>query len=115
MNDTSTPTDAPHRVNKESDVGIDTSVPSRSRSSRHSRVFSLQLNQPPQDKLNQKALDVLNRVSNKLRGRDFDESSKLNVKEQVQRLIDQAANHENFMSSMDRMVSILVDFCAKQT
>jgi FKBP12-rapamycin complex-associated protein len=38
------------------------------------------------------------RVSNKLRGRDFealDGSDKLNVKEQVQRLISQATNHEN--------------------
>lgn len=45
--------------------------------------------------LNRRALQVIRRVSNKLTGRDFDKRESLDIKEQVQRLIDQATSHEN--------------------
>ena len=45
--------------------------------------------------LNQKALSVITRVSNKLTGRDFGEDEVLDVAQQVQRLIDSSTSHEN--------------------
>jgi FKBP12-rapamycin complex-associated protein len=48
--------------------------------------------------LNERALSVINRVQNKLTGRDFGPSNSeaaLDVAEQVQRLIVQATSHEN--------------------
>ena len=51
------------------------------------------VNNPEQ--LNQRALSVLNRVSNKLTGRDFKTTRELDVKEQVDRLIQQATSVEN--------------------
>ncbi|EEB07941.2 phosphatidylinositol kinase Tor1 [Schizosaccharomyces japonicus yFS275] len=45
--------------------------------------------------LNQRSLQVLKRVSNKLTGRDFDLHQKLTVKDQVAKLIQQATDHEN--------------------
>ena len=51
------------------------------------------VNNPEQ--LNQRALSVLNRVSNKLTGRDFKSTRELDVKEQVDRLIQQATSVEN--------------------
>lgn len=44
--------------------------------------------------LNERALQVINRVSKKLTGRDFSNEN-LDVPQQVQRLIDQATSHEN--------------------
>jgi len=44
--------------------------------------------------LNRKALQVINRVSKKLTGRDFG-NEPLDIPEQVQRLINQATSHEN--------------------
>jgi FKBP12-rapamycin complex-associated protein len=44
--------------------------------------------------LNERALQVINRVSKKLTGRDFSNET-LDVPAQVQRLIDQATSHEN--------------------
>mgnify|MGYP002380452086 FL=1 len=45
--------------------------------------------------LNAKALEVIERVTAKLRGRDFAPDEVLTVPEQVQRLIAQATSHEN--------------------
>ncbi|BFZ53909.1 phosphatidylinositol kinase-related protein kinase tor1 [Savitreella phatthalungensis] len=45
--------------------------------------------------LNQRAVNVLNRVSNKLTGRDFRPDQELDVKMQVERLIQQATSLEN--------------------
>ena len=46
--------------------------------------------------VNEKAVEVIKRVSNKLKGRDFaDADEPLDVKQQVQRLIDQATLNEN--------------------
>ncbi|ETV93394.1 hypothetical protein, variant 2 [Aphanomyces invadans] len=51
----------------------------------------------PREALNEKAVAVTRRVQSKLTGRDFfdDDSEPLNVAAQVQRLITQAASHEN--------------------
>jgi len=88
----SVPTDAPHKSVK-GDV-LTESVPV-SRSSRQSRILSLQINNSS-DKLNQRALTVLTRVSNKLRGKDFKDDGSVNsVEEQIELLVQQATNHEN--------------------
>eukprot|EP01103_Thecamoeba_quadrilineata_P007525 TRINITY_DN17389_c0_g1_i1.p1 TRINITY_DN17389_c0_g1~~TRINITY_DN17389_c0_g1_i1.p1 ORF type:complete len:1008 (-),score=152.93 TRINITY_DN17389_c0_g1_i1:138-3029(-) len=47
------------------------------------------------DVLNERAVLVIDRVSNKLTGRDFSKDALLDVPSQVQRLIDQATSHEN--------------------
>ncbi len=44
--------------------------------------------------LNERALQVIDRVAKKLTGRDFSNET-LDVPAQVQRLIDQATSHEN--------------------
>ncbi|CAG5108662.1 Similar to Mtor: Serine/threonine-protein kinase mTOR (Rattus norvegicus), partial [Cotesia congregata] len=51
------------------------------------------VNQP--EALNKKALAITNRVRDKLTGRDFSHEETLNVKRQVQLLIQQATNNEN--------------------
>ena len=45
--------------------------------------------------LNQKAVSVIERISHKLNGRDFDINTSLNVPEQVNRLIESATSHSN--------------------
>ena len=45
--------------------------------------------------LNKKALSVINRVRDKLTGRDFNENEKLPVPQQVDLLINQATSKEN--------------------
>ncbi len=45
--------------------------------------------------LNEKALDVIDRISSKLRGKDFKTPQPLEVKPQVQKLIEQATSTEN--------------------
>jgi len=45
--------------------------------------------------LNQRAVAVINRVSNKLSGRDFNTEGPISVPEQVERLIQQATSHDN--------------------
>jgi FKBP12-rapamycin complex-associated protein len=47
------------------------------------------------EELNKKAIDVINRVNNKLTGRDFGGEEVLDVRRQVQRLIDASTSHEN--------------------
>ncbi|TYZ66502.1 hypothetical protein PybrP1_008839 [[Pythium] brassicae (nom. inval.)] len=54
----------------------------------------------PREALNEKAVAVIRRVQAKLTGRDFEgEREPLGVSAQVQRLIDQAASHENLCQS----------------
>jgi len=62
-----------------------------------SRVALAELAQagPTGGLVNEKALKVIERVSAKLRGKDFSPKETLTVPEQVQRLIDQATSHEN--------------------
>lgn len=47
------------------------------------------------DRLNERALVVINRVSDKLSGRDFDKTQRLEPAEQVQKLIKMATSKEN--------------------
>jgi FKBP12-rapamycin complex-associated protein len=49
----------------------------------------------PNEGLNKKALAVINRVRDKLTGRDFEAHLTLDVPEQVDLLIKQATSHEN--------------------
>lgn len=49
----------------------------------------------PHEGLNKKALAVINRVRDKLTGRDFEAHLTLEVPEQVDLLIKQATSHEN--------------------
>ncbi|ORZ10331.1 phosphatidylinositol kinase Tor2 [Lobosporangium transversale] len=50
-------------------------------------------NQPEQ--LNQRAVSIINRVTNKLTGRDFKPDKPLDVPSQVEKLIQQASSYEN--------------------
>ena len=52
---------------------------------------------PPEGEmiLNKKAVGIINRVKEKLTGRDFNGDDVLPVEEQVQLLINQATSHEN--------------------
>lgn len=50
-------------------------------------------NQP--EALNKKALQIINRVRDKLTGRDFSHEEALTVQRQVDLLIQQATNNEN--------------------
>lgn len=47
------------------------------------------------DGLNQRALSVISRISNKLTGKDFDTAKPLNIEKQVDKLITQATSVEN--------------------
>jgi len=49
----------------------------------------------PQEHFNKKALEVMERIKNKLNGKDFDENEQLSYTEQVSKLINQATSHEN--------------------
>ncbi|ESO95689.1 hypothetical protein LOTGIDRAFT_214800 [Lottia gigantea] len=49
----------------------------------------------PLEVLNKKAIDIINRVRDKLTGRDFGGEEPMNVKNQVELLIKQATTHEN--------------------
>merc|ERR1719322_528975 len=49
--------------------------------------------------LNRKALDIIQRVRDKLTGRDFSREETLDIAEQVDRLIEQATNNENLCQS----------------
>ncbi|KAL2916207.1 phosphatidylinositol kinase-related protein kinase tor1 [Polyrhizophydium stewartii] len=49
----------------------------------------------PPEELNQRALEVVNRISSKLAGRDFEPAVALSVPRQVQRLIEEAKSLEN--------------------
>ena len=51
------------------------------------------------DELNQIAKIVLERISDKLNGTDFNKNEELKVNEQVRRLINQATSHENLSQS----------------
>ena len=51
------------------------------------------------DELNKIAKIVLERISDKLQGTDFNKKNTLDVKNQVERLIRQATSHENLSQS----------------
>jgi len=60
-----------------------------------SRVAHAELASSAESGTNERALKVIDRVSSKLRGKDFNKEQSLDVHDQVQRLIDQATSHEN--------------------
>ncbi|EGR30890.1 phosphatidylinositol 3- and 4-kinase family protein, putative [Ichthyophthirius multifiliis] len=49
----------------------------------------------PQEIINKKALEVMDRIKKKLNGKDFKENEQLSYVEQVNKLINQATSHEN--------------------
>lgn len=51
------------------------------------------------EELNERAITVIARISNKLTGRDFDPEEELTVPKQVDMLIRQATSHENLASA----------------
>ena len=60
-----------------------------------SEATSQQQQQQQPEALNKKALDIVQRVRDKLTGRDFDANECLAVADQVDLLIRQATNNEN--------------------
>jgi len=59
------------------------------------QVFADEEREKPTEILNQKALEVMDRIKKKLVGRDFKENEQLKVEVQVSKLIKQATSHEN--------------------
>ena len=53
----------------------------------------------PDEALNDRAVSVIERINNKLEGRDFDVNVKLDYEEQVRKLINQATSIENLCRS----------------
>ncbi|CAH2267767.1 jg15184 [Pararge aegeria aegeria] len=75
-----------------SDIDSSYSLPSRSRN--HLRYESLEM--PPESNLNKRALAILNRIRDKLTGRDFPQiEAVVSVPKQVDLLIKIATNNEN--------------------
>jgi serine/threonine-protein kinase mTOR len=70
---------------------------SRSLLSKETRRFD----KSPQNKesINIRALQIIERISNKLTGRDFDINVQLDTHDQVNRLIEQATSHSNLCQS----------------
>lgn len=57
------------------------------------------INEEQPEALNNKALEIIYRVRDKLTGRDFDHEETLDIPEQVDRLIEQATDNENLCQS----------------
>lgn len=75
-----------------SDIDSSYTLPSRSRN--HLHYESLEI--PPEANLNKRALSILNRIRDKLTGRDFPQvEAVVSVPKQVDLLIKQATNNEN--------------------
>ncbi|KAJ5076740.1 serine/threonine-protein kinase mtor [Anaeramoeba ignava] len=76
--------------------GTDTKKPIRTESEKSSfdRTFS-NFNLSTTEAPNQKALDIIDRISNKLNGRDFRKDTRLDPQKQIELLIQQATSHEN--------------------
>lgn len=75
-----------------SDIDSSYTLPSRSRN--HLHYESLEI--PPEANLNKRALSILNRIRDKLTGRDFPHvEAVVSVPKQVDLLIKQATNNEN--------------------
>lgn len=74
-----------------SEIGTLREVPLR-------RAISSDINnedEPLQENLNARALEVINRIQAKLTGRDFNDTEELTVEQQVHRLVKEATNIEN--------------------
>lgn len=77
-----------------SDMSSSYSLPSRSRNPLHYDRDSVEI--PPEANLNKRALHILNRIRDKLTGRDFPQvEAVVSVPKQVDLLIKQATNNEN--------------------
>ena len=63
------------------------------------KYLNLNLDEIESDELNKIAKIVLERISDKLQGTDFNKKNQLDVKNQVERLIRQATSHENLSQS----------------
>ncbi|XP_045522064.1 serine/threonine-protein kinase mTOR-like [Pieris brassicae] len=75
-----------------SDIDISYSLPSRSRNQLHYESLEM----PPESNLNKRALAILNRIRDKLTGRDFPNiEAVVSVPKQVDLLIKIATNNEN--------------------
>ncbi|KAJ2945763.1 hypothetical protein O0L34_g605 [Tuta absoluta] len=75
-----------------SDIDSEYTLPSRSRN--HLRYESVEI--PPEANMNKKALSILNRIRDKLTGRDFPQiEAVVSVPKQVELLIKLATNNEN--------------------
>merc|ERR1719411_941366 len=75
--------------------GKNTLTASRVTSGGHTSGNNTLQNEHPPEALNKKALDIIHRVRDKLTGRDFDPKECLDVKKQVDYLIQQATSNEN--------------------
>jgi len=75
--------------------GKNTLTASRVTSGGHTSGNNTLQNEHPPEALNKKALDIIHRVRDKLTGRDFDPKECLDVKRQVDYLIQQATSNEN--------------------
>lgn len=75
-----------------SDIDSSYTIPSRSRNQLHYESLEI----PPEANLNKRALSILNRIRDKLTGRDFPQiEAVVSVDKQVDLLIKQATNNEN--------------------
>ena len=70
-------------------------IDSRPSEPENTLVGSGNMPQQQPEALNKKALDIVQRVRDKLTGKDFDPNACLEVSEQVDLLIRQATNNEN--------------------
>lgn len=77
------------------DLDIETRA-QRSRSASGASTVNSSVNEPRGEVVNQKALNIVKRVKDKLTGQDFPNSDKeVNVERQVELLIEQATSHAN--------------------
>jgi len=84
-------------ISTDSSVGksIGKSMQSLESNSNQSPSANYEMTNANPDQLNERALSVIDRVSNKLSGRDFDKDVVLSVQEQVNKLIQRATSREN--------------------
>eukprot|EP01094_Clydonella_sp_ATCC50884_P002485 TRINITY_DN1189_c0_g1_i1.p1 TRINITY_DN1189_c0_g1~~TRINITY_DN1189_c0_g1_i1.p1 ORF type:complete len:2421 (+),score=972.86 TRINITY_DN1189_c0_g1_i1:126-7265(+) len=77
---------------------LDSITPNRGQKQKGSQLDDMQLDQMSvkmPEVLNERAVTVIDRVSSKLTGTDFNPELKLDVADQVRMLIEQATSHEN--------------------
>jgi FKBP12-rapamycin complex-associated protein len=79
------------------DATVGSTLPSSTVPKREDHDTFSDMEQP--ELLNKKALDIIQRVRDKLTGRDFAHDESLDIQEQVDRLIEQATNNENLCQS----------------
>ena len=70
-------------------------VPNRKMTTNIEQLHSMEKGSHEPEALNKKAVSIINRVRDKLTGKDFPNRDVLDVKTQVELLIDQATSYEN--------------------